>query len=131
MIVVLDASAGIEISLDREKAAVFFDVLSRATKIITTDLYKAETANAMRKYVKARLMSKQNALRVWNFCDNLIDEYVDISENAEESLAESVNVDHSTYDLLYMTLARRYGACLLTMDKKLKSLSEKNGIDTV
>jgi len=101
MIIVLDASAGIEIALDREKAKIFEAQLLNASKIITSDLYKAETANVIWKYVKANLLPKEDAMQIYGNCENIIDEFVDISENAEEAISESIRLNHSTYDLLY------------------------------
>ena len=58
-----------------------------------------------------------------------MDEFHDISENNHESLMESVRLNHSSYDMLYFTLARRTGALLLTVDKKLISLAKKENIE--
>lgn len=131
MIIVLDASAGIEVALDREKAKAFEGHLLKASKIITSDLYKAETANVLWKYVKANLLPKEDALRIYGNCENIIDEFVDISENVEEAISESIRLNHSTYDLLYFSLARRHGAILITVDKKLTALAEKNGVEII
>ncbi|GHS86330.1 hypothetical protein FACS189487_00400 [Campylobacterota bacterium] len=63
--------------------------------------------------------------------ENLIDEYIDISENNAEALNESIRLNHSAYDMLYLTIARRYGGTLLTLDKKLAVLARKEGIQVV
>jgi hypothetical protein len=44
---------------------------------------------------------------------------------------ESSRTGHSTCDLLYFTLARRYGASLITLDAKLKVLAINFGIDVI
>ena len=129
MIVVLDASAGIEIALDRVRARMFNSYITRSTKVITSSLYKAETANVIWKYVKATLLQKQDSMRIYNYCSTIVDEFIDIEENAEEAINESIRLNHSTYDLLYYTLARRNGAVLLTLDKGLNELAKQNGID--
>jgi predicted nucleic acid-binding protein len=131
MIAVLDANAGIEIALNREKAEKFNAVLVRASKVITSDLYKAETANVLWKYYKAELLKKEDLIQRLQYCTNLIDEFIDISENNEESIMEGVRLTHSIYDMLYFTLARRYGAILLTIDKKLNEKAKENGIETI
>jgi len=131
MIYILDASAGIEIALDKENADKFNSKLDNATKVVTTELYKAETANVIWKYFRANLLTKDDALRTLKYCDDLIDEYVEISSNYEEALVESMRLNHPTYDLLYLTLARRRGGILLSMDKKLKKLSIENGVEII
>jgi predicted nucleic acid-binding protein len=64
-----------------------------------------------------------------SFCDNLIDEYWTISLNSEEALGEAIRLNHSVYDLLYLTIARRTAATLLTQDKMLKDLALQQGVD--
>ncbi len=130
MIIVLDASAGIEIALTRKNFKNYMELLEKASKIITSDLYRAETANVLWKYCKADLITKKQAFQRLRFCDNLIDEYCSISLNNEEALGEGIRLNHSIYDLLYLTLARRNGAVLLTQDKTLKEIATQQGIDT-
>jgi predicted nucleic acid-binding protein len=129
MMVVLDASAGIEIGLGRENSQKFIELLEEASKVITSDLYKAEVTNVLWKYVKLKLLTKDVALQRLQYCLNLVDEYIDITENNQESLIESIRIDHSVYDILYLTIARRNGAILMTQDKKLKEIAREQGID--
>jgi predicted nucleic acid-binding protein len=129
MIYVLDASAGVEIALNRQKSKVFIEELSKASKIITSDLYKAGTTNVLWKYHKAGLLSKEDALRTLQYCENLIDEYVNLSLNSQETLVEAMRLGHSAYDIFYLTIARRNGGILVTMDKRLMTLAIENGIE--
>jgi len=131
MIIVLDANAGIEIALDREKAIILNNIIEKASKVITSDLYKAETTNVIYKYVKNGLLNKDSAIEKLGFCDSIIDQFYDISINKEESLLESIRLNHSAYDLLYLTLARRNGARLITLDKKLNDIAKNCGIETL
>ena len=72
-----------------------------------------------------------------NFCDNLIDEYWTISLNIEEALSEAIHLNLSVYDLLYLTIARRTGATLLTLltlltqHKTLKDLARQQGVEVL
>ena len=129
MIIVLDASAGIELSLSRENSEKYGQVLERSTKVISSDLYKAEVTNVLWKYFKAGQLSKEETFKCLHYCEDLVDEFVDISSNNEEALLEGIRIRHSVYDLLYLTLARRNGATLLTQDKKLKEIAKQNGIE--
>jgi predicted nucleic acid-binding protein len=83
------------------------------------------------KYCKADLLVKNDANKILFLAENLIDEFIDISENNNESLNEAIRLNHSTYDMLYFTLARRTGATLMTLDSRLNSLAKKEGIDIV
>jgi len=131
MIIVLDASSGIEIALNRNNAQYLDSYISKATKIMTSSLYRAEVANVIWKYVKANLLEKEKANKTLELAQNLVDEFIDISENNEEAMNESIRIGHSTYDLLYFTLARRYSSSLMTLDVKLKEISEKAGIEVI
>lgn len=131
MILVLDANAGIEIALDRENAAILNSFLHRADKVLTSDLYQAETANVIFKYVRSGLLSRDQAIEKLHFCDDLVDEFIDIAVNKEEALLESIHTNHSTYDLLYLTLARRTGARLLSLDRRLNTLATAMGLETI
>lgn len=131
MIIVLDASAGIEIALDRSKADIFNQKLLSANKVIASDLYKIEVANVIWKYVKANMLEKARANKTLELAQSLVDEFIDIAENNEESMNESIRIGHSTYDLLYFTLARRYSATLITLDIKLKNIAENAGIEVI
>ena len=129
MIVVLDACAGIEIALSRSDAAKYEKIITNASKVISSDLYKAEVANVLWKYHKSGLLNKNEVTQRLHYCTELVDEFIDIDENNEEALNEGIRIDHSIYDLLYLTLARRSGATLLTQDEKLKNIAKENGID--
>ncbi|HQK33849.1 MAG TPA: type II toxin-antitoxin system VapC family toxin [Spirochaetales bacterium] len=131
MMVVLDASAGIEIGLGRDDLQKYEDLLEQASRVITSDLYKAEVANVLWKYVRAKLLTKDVALQRLQYCLNLIDEYIDITENNQESFIESIRIDYSVYDVLYLTIARRNGAILITQDKILKDIAKELGIETI
>ena len=97
MIIVIDASAGIEIILNRSKSAFFNRKILSARKIITSDLYKIEVANVIWKYVKANLLEKNRANQALALVQGLVDEFIDIAENNEEAMNESIRTGHSTY----------------------------------
>jgi len=128
MIVVLHASAGIEIGLGRDNSQRYKELIEQASKVITSDLYKSEITNVLWKYFKAKLLTKDVALQRLEYCLNLVDEYIDITDNNQESLIESIWIDHSVYDVLYLTIARRNGAILITQDKRLKDVAKELGI---
>ncbi len=131
MTLVLDASAGIEIVLEQAMASEFSREIEHSDGVISSELYRAEVANVIWKYVKAGLLEKSQAKQTLALAESLVDHFVPISENNEESLIESIRIGHSTYDILYFTLARRNGAKILSMDKKLKALCVDSGIETV
>ena len=131
MISVLDASAGIAIVLEQDLSDVFRAEIGKSEKTVASDLYKIEVANAIWKYVRAGELEKEKINKTLAIAIGLVDEYIDISQNNEESLNEAVRQNHSAYDMLYYTLARRSGGKLLTKDKKLRELCLRTGVDVL
>lgn len=131
MTVVLDASAGIEVVLKREKVAMFAGKLEKASLVLSSDLYKAEVANALWKYQAAGFLSREQAKVLLGLALALVDDYWDISENNLEALTEAGRLKHPVYDLLYLTLARRTGSILLTVDTKLAKLAVAEGLEVI
>lgn len=128
MITVLDASAAIEILLSRSRSGELKKYLLESGEVVSPELFKAEIANVLWKYVRSGLLAQDKANVLLGLGLELVDDYIDMKENITESLNEAVRLDHPVYDMLYLTLARRRGARLLTLDKKLKSIAQSAGV---
>ena len=128
---VLDAGAGIEVVLNRSRSNEISSVLEVSRKVYSTDLYKAEVTDSLWKYLSAGQISKNDAADALRMTLDLVDEFSDSSDFANEVLNESLRMDHSTYDIFYLTLARRTGSTLLTLDKKLSEIASREGIDII
>jgi predicted nucleic acid-binding protein len=100
-------------------------------KIVTSDLYYIEIVSALSKYVKADMMSLDIALHRLRSAIALIDEFIPMREYHADALKESIRLNHSAYDMLYLLLASRKQATLATLDTKLIKLCEQQGIDCV
>jgi predicted nucleic acid-binding protein len=129
--IVLDCSATVEMVLGTEAGLCLRSLMLGGEQAISSSLLHAEAASVYRKYVRANVMTQGEALAALNATVRLVDCYVDVSENHVEAFAESLRLEHSPYDLLYFTLARRNGATLFTLDRKLLALCEREGLDCV
>ena len=129
MTVVLDTSAALELIRKKEKAELIETHLLHSNLIISSDIYKAECANAIWKMAKAGMIKQKELSTLLEQCNKLVYSFIDIRENGAESLFEATRLGHPVYDMLYFTLARRTGAILLTMDRRLTKLCKENGID--
>ena len=129
MTAVLDASAAIELIRKADKAELIETYLLHSNLIISSDLYKAECANALWKMAKAGMIKQDELSTLLEQCYKLVYSFVNIGENSTESLFEAIRLGHPVYDMLYFTLARRSGAIMLTMDQRLTKLCKENGID--
>lgn len=128
-IYVLDCSGAFQILLHGEKADKYFQLLDDAELVISPVIYKVECLNVLWKYVRHKDITEEDARIRIKELFGYVDEYIDTDENAVEALHEAARLDHSTYDMLYFTLARRNGAVLLTNDGRLADLAGKEGIE--
>lgn len=122
MITVLDASAAIELILSRSAANELSQLVSEAELVLAPDLYIAEVSNALWKHANA---SGDPAL-YQELLDDAIALPDDIVESASlyrEAFALSVKHQHPVYDALYLVVARRNSATILTVDRRLRSLA--------
>lgn len=128
---VLDTNVAFEIAFSGSRADEYRKILENASSVIVPDLYKSEITNVLWQYVRAGYLDEQNAKIIMIDLINLVDNYVSAEENSVESLHEAIRLNHSACDMFYFTLARRYGAVLLTMDKKLKKTAEREGVQVI
>lgn len=94
-------------------------------------MYKIEIPKVLWKYYKAGYIEKELTNKLLTLAESLVDVFIDISENNMESLNEAIRLNHSAYDMLYFTLARRTGAALMTLDEKLQALAKKERIEVI
>jgi len=130
MIIVLDSNAAIEIVLNREKGKAFRTLIESSEKTISSDFFRIETANVIRKYYRGNYIKKDDCHKLLRLSEELVDEFVPIAANNLEALNEALRLDYSAYDMLYLTIARRTGATLLTLDGPLNRIAKSEGIET-
>ena len=65
------------------------------------------------------------------YSGTLVDEFAPIKESRLEAMNDAIRLGHSAYDMLYLILARKMGATLVTLDRRLGAIARKEGIDAV
>ncbi|MES9857743.1 MAG: type II toxin-antitoxin system VapC family toxin [Sedimenticola sp.] len=128
MIAVLDASAAVELVLQRESAARFSELIASADLVIAPTLLITEATNVFWKYQKFADYPYDDCERAIDHIVSLPDEYVDEIELYREAFSLGCMLNQPVYDMIYLVLARRNSASLLTMDKKLIAAAEKVGV---
>ena len=131
MILILDSNAAIEIILKREKGKILGKLIESAEKTVSSEFFRIETANVIRKYHQGNFLKKSECIKLLEIAKNLIDEFIPIKENHIEALNEAIRLKFSPYDMLYFTIARRMGGILVSLDRSLNLLAKKEGIETV
>ncbi|MGI5085707.1 type II toxin-antitoxin system VapC family toxin [Treponema putidum] len=131
MILILDASAAIEIVLNMKNAEAFKNSCMEADIILAPDIYPSEITNVFWKY---RIFSNLDLIKCEKgieYCIDLIDDFVDTRFLCNEVYAEAVKYKHPAYDIFYLIAARKNNAKLLTCDKKLKKIAIEMGVKLI
>jgi predicted nucleic acid-binding protein len=126
----MDASAAVALVIGRHPDAErALAVLEDADTVLAPRLYWTEIANALWKYARRSDLPESVAVTYLEEAAAMVQEPVDDELLCTEALIAAVRFDHSVYDALYAVLARRRGAAVLTLDRRLRSLLEKMRVD--
>ena len=131
MIIVLDASAAIEIALNKESGNSFRELLLNSDLVIAPDTFPSEITNVFWKYAYHSNMEKDKCEKGIDYCLDLVDDYIDTKSICREVFLESINNEHSSYDIFYLVVARRHNASLITKDKKMISIAKNLKISVI
>ncbi len=129
MIIVLDASAAIEIALKLEMAEKFKNILHEAELVIAPDTFPSEVTNVFWKYSSISGLDEKKCEKGIDYCIDLIDDFIETKSICREVYGEAVKYEHPVYDVFYLVLARRHNAGLLTKDKKMKKIAKEMKIE--
>lgn len=123
MNVVIDASAAIGVVLALPGTEIFTPLLEEGALVTAPDLYVAEISNAIWKYRKADLLPLERCELLLEQAISLPDRIESSSALYQESFALACRHLNPVYDALYLILARRTNATILTMDRRLAALA--------
>ena len=131
MIVVLDASAAVEVVLQKKAATKLSRYLDKADWVITPTLFISEIANVFWKYQRMTDLPIESCDRYIDQALGLPDDFLNEIDLYREAFKLACTADHPVYDMMYLIAARRNNGTLLTLDKKLKRAAKKFSVDTV
>ena len=125
MTIVLDASAVIGVVLSMPDSLQHVKLLEDAHLVLAPDLFVAEVCNAVWRYRRAALLSSSE-------CESVLERALELADRLEsshnlylEAFALAERHGHPVYDTLYLVLARRNNALILTRDRRLAKLAGK------
>jgi predicted nucleic acid-binding protein len=131
MNIVIDASAAVSLVLALPGSEDFFAPLDEAELVMAPDLFVAEVCNAIWKYRKADLLSMDRCEKALDHALRLPDQLESSMGLHREAFALASRHIHPVYDALYLVLARRNNAAVLTIDRRLADLARKLEIEIV
>ena len=120
---VLDASAVVRIVEGSPQAAAFQQAVLEAELVLAPELMLTEVSNALWRLQRAGQLQAESLQQCLSRASALVDQIEPDRHLQVEALALACHLDHPVYDCLYLALARREAAVLLTADQKLMALA--------
>jgi predicted nucleic acid-binding protein len=122
---VLDASAAIRVITGDPVASQWRDQLKKAPLVLAPELMLSEVANTLWKLQRGGNLNGLDPQTLLADARDLVDQIEPDRHLQVEALALACHLDHPVYDCLYLALARREAAQLLTADQRLEKLASK------
>ena len=122
---VLDASAVVRLICHDPAAAGWAEQLAEASMVLAPELMLTEVANALWKLQRSGSLAGVDPQPLLADARDLVDQLEPDRELQVEALALACHLDHPVYDCLYLALARREAARILTADQRLQRLANQ------
>jgi predicted nucleic acid-binding protein len=100
------------------------DIAGRDEELIAPDLISAETGSVVWQYVRAGFLGAGDAAEIMQKMLLRIDRFAPLSELVTPALDLAIALNHPIYDCIYLALAQRERAPLVTADKRLASAAK-------
>lgn len=131
MAVVLDANVAMSIVKGEKEGLAIQGLILKDEEVIAPDLFLLEVANGFWKYVHTGHMEAKVAHASYLAAKDLVTRFVRPNDLVSEIQMEAMRLDHAIYDIVYLVLARRMGATLATLDRRLMDLCDTHGVDCI
>jgi predicted nucleic acid-binding protein len=122
---VLDASAVVRIIEGSPQAAAMGEALAAADLVLAPELMLTEVANALWRLQRAGQLEGAGLQQRFERAVALVDHIEPDRTLQAEALALATHLDHPVYDCLYLVLARREVAALISADQRLLKLAAR------
>ena len=122
---VLDASAVVRIIEGTSQTAAFQQAVLDAELVLAPELMLTEVSNALWRLQRAGQLQAEGLQQRVSRAAALVDHIEPDRHLQVEALSLACHLDHPVVDCLYLALARREAAVLLTADQKLMALAKQ------
>lgn len=122
---VLDASAAVRLILADPDAADLAERVGGAALVLAPELMLTELANTLWKLQRADRLNELDPQELLAEARELVDRLEPDRHLQAEALALACHLNHPAYDCLYLALARREAASLISSDRRLNALAER------
>jgi predicted nucleic acid-binding protein len=122
---VLDASAVLRLITHDPIASGWVEQVGQAPLVLAPELMLTEVANALWKLQRGAGLAGMDPQQLLADAADLVDQIEPDRHLQVEALALACHLNHPVYDCLYLALARREAAFLLTADQRLQRLADQ------
>ena len=122
---VLDASAAVRLILADPAAADLAERVGGAALVLAPELMLTELANTLWKLRRADRLNDLDPQELLAEARELVDRLEPDRHLQAEALALACHLNHPVYDCLYLALARREAASLISSDRRLNALAKR------
>jgi len=122
---VLDASAAVRLTLGDAAASGLAESIQSASLVLAPELMLTEVANTLWKLQRADQLAGLNPQQLLLDARELVDRVEPDRHLQAEALALACHLNHPVFDCLYLALARREAATLVSADRRLNALAER------
>ena len=122
---VLDASAAVRLILADPAAADLAERVGGAALVLAPELMLTELANTLWKLQRADRLNDLDPQELLAEARELVDRLEPDRHLQAEALALACHLNHPVYDCLYLALARREAASLISSDRRLNALAAR------
>ncbi len=129
--IVIDCSAAMGMVRKTPEGNALSDLALDGETAIAPDVFYAELGNALWECVRSGDLGRSQIREAMEAAIGLVDRIYSSKDILAEAILEAARLDHPVYDMLYFVLARREGATLFTLDRKLQNLCLDNGVNCV
>jgi predicted nucleic acid-binding protein len=128
---VLDASAALEVVLERSRGGDFMRAIQEADTVMAPELLVPEVVNAIWKYHEFDHLDLNTCTQAMELAIELADDLVSCRDLWREAFLLARKNRRPAYDMFYIALARREDAALLTVDKALRKEAQRHGVQAI
>ena len=122
---VLDASAAVRLILADPAAADLAERVGGAALVLAPELMLTELANTLWRLQRADRLNDLDPQELLAEARELVDRLEPDRHLQAEALALACHLNHPVYDCLYLALARREAASLISSDRRLNALAKR------
>ena len=115
---VVDASVALKWVIEEEDSDLAEAILSTGIALEAPDLLQVEVANALWRRLRGGASSEEQADRAFVTLDGAIGLWHADKPLARRALELASSLGHPIYDMLYLALAERRGARVITADRR-------------